>query len=273
MKTSAIVLVAGLSAANAFAPASSFNGVGLASTTRASSSAPQMILGWKKKSPKAPEPPAPVSKRGTPAKKVAPPATSSKFSSKKPAPVQQAPPSTELAIEFGSDVEAPFWDPVQLSADKSEETLAWYRSAELKHGRVAMLACLGTFVNGAGIALPDPVFQGTSKSFDALTQIANERPAAVFQVILAIAAIEALSVQLPEGRFPGDLGFDPLKQTAVYEGKGQFDALRLRELKNGRLAMIGIAGMWAQEALTGQGVFEQLAAGHYSPVGDGQGYF
>jgi hypothetical protein len=32
----------------------------------------------------------------------------------------------------------------------------------------------------------------------------------------------------------------------------------------------GIAGMWVQEALTGQGVFEQIATGHLSPVADGQ---
>jgi hypothetical protein len=28
--------------------------------------------------------------------------------------------------------------------------------------------------------------------------------------------------------------------------------------------------MWVQEALTGQGVFEQIATGHLSPVADGQ---
>jgi hypothetical protein len=32
----------------------------------------------------------------------------------------------------GSDVEAPNFDPLQLSAGRSEETVNWYRSAELK---------------------------------------------------------------------------------------------------------------------------------------------
>lgn len=32
----------------------------------------------------------------------------------------------------GSDVEAPEFDPFQLSAERSEETINWYRAAELK---------------------------------------------------------------------------------------------------------------------------------------------
>ena len=36
-----------------------------------------------------------------------------------------------------------FFDPLGLSKIASEETLAWYRAAELKHSRVAMLACWG----------------------------------------------------------------------------------------------------------------------------------
>lgn len=44
---------------------------------------------------------------------------------------------SSLSMEFanglvGSDVEAPEFDPFQLSAGRSEETLNWYRAAELK---------------------------------------------------------------------------------------------------------------------------------------------
>jgi hypothetical protein len=45
-----------------------------------------------------------------------------------------------------------------------------------------MLAALGTFVNAAGVALPDSVFQGTTKSFDALAKVADQRPGALIQV-------------------------------------------------------------------------------------------
>jgi hypothetical protein len=48
----------------------------------------------------------------------------------------------------------------------------------------------------------------------------------------------------------GDLGFDPLglKPTDAEELK----AMQTKELNNGRLAMIGIAGMVVQELVTGQ---------------------
>jgi Chlorophyll A-B binding protein len=45
----------------------------------------------------------------------------------------------------------------------------------------------------------------------------------------------------------------------------EFAAMQLRELKNGRLAMISVAGIAAQEYVTGQGVVEQLVGGNVSP--------
>jgi Chlorophyll A-B binding protein len=39
--------------------------------------------------------------------------------------------------------------------------------------------------------------------------------------------------------------------------------MQLRELKNGRLAMVAVAGMVAQEAVTGQGPIEQLLVSMY----------
>merc|ERR1719428_1846026 len=39
-----------------------------------------------------------------------------------------------------------FWDPWGLSTNAGDDTIAFYREAELKHGRVCMLASLGIIV-------------------------------------------------------------------------------------------------------------------------------
>merc|ERR1711957_850841 len=46
------------------------------------------------------------------------------------------------------------WDPLKLADAGGDETLAWFRHAEVKHGRVAMAAFVGWWVVGAGIRLP-----------------------------------------------------------------------------------------------------------------------
>lgn len=64
--------------------------------------------------------------------KAAPPAPAAKGKITKAAPAPVPVASSFAAGLVGSDVEAPEFDPLQLSAGRSEETLAWYRAAELK---------------------------------------------------------------------------------------------------------------------------------------------
>jgi hypothetical protein len=54
----------------------------------------------------------------------------------------------------------------------------------------------------------------------------------------------------------GDLGFDPLGLTPA--DSAEFDLLRTKELNNGRLAMLGVAGIIAQELVNGKGVLENF---------------
>ena len=73
-------------------------------------------------------------------------------------------------------------------------------------------------------------------------------------------AIELLALQwgskVDAGEYqPGDLGFDPL---GLYRGKSEavrFD-YRLKELNNGRLAMVAITWYAFEEFLTGRSVLE-----------------
>lgn len=81
--------------------------------------------------------PAPV-KKAVPAKpttvvKKAEPAPMKKSAVKTtPAPVRSVTSSSFAYGIVGSDIEAPEFDPLQLSIGRSEETISWYRAAELK---------------------------------------------------------------------------------------------------------------------------------------------
>lgn len=218
----------------------------------------------------APKKAAPVA----PAKKAAPAAVK-----KVAAPVKKAAPAPKKAVAapvsnpdfagglIGSDVEAIRFDPWNLAAERDPEGLAWYRSSELKHGRICMLAALGLFVQSA-FHLPDDVFSNP-KGLDALFQVSAERPQAIAQILIAIGAIEVAGLAANEGKAPGDFGFDPLNLAPKDEEA--FNALQLKEIKNGRLAMISVAGMLIQETLTNQGVLEQINRYGYGEGAEGEG--
>jgi hypothetical protein len=71
---------------------------------------------------------------------------------------------------------------------KNEDALYRNRIIELKHGRVAMLAILGTLTQ-TFYHLPDPVFSNP-RPLAALSQILADRPVAFWQLFLTIGAIE-----------------------------------------------------------------------------------
>jgi hypothetical protein len=62
-------------------------------------------------------------------------------------------------IEFGS-----VWDPLGLADWGSEETLAWFRHSEVKHGRVAMAAFVGWWAVGSGLRFPGELAHGLDYS-------------------------------------------------------------------------------------------------------------
>ena len=136
-----------------------------------------------------------------------------------------------------------------------------YRESEVMHGRVAMLATVGYF---AGEAFSGP-FTITGPANDQLQQV----PLPAFLLLTAgIAAAELTRAQigwkepmkfkslwaLRENYYPGDVGFDPLGLKP--EDPAQFADMQTRELQNGRLAMLGWAGMCAQELVNHKSIME-----------------
>ena len=163
-----------------------------------------------------------------------------------------------------------FFDPLGFCTsgeDKvSEAKIRFYREVELKHARVAMLAAVG-------FPLAEqfhPLFAtDDAPSFMAFQQTPLQTFWPVVVGVIAIAEVfSVFTFQNPasyvngEPAEPwtmrldheaGDLGFDPmgLKPTDPKE----FAEMQTKELNNGRLAMIAIAGMVVQEGVTGAKLF------------------
>jgi light-harvesting complex I chlorophyll a/b binding protein 1 len=155
------------------------------------------------------------------------------------------------------------------SARPIKELRRW-RESEITHGRVAMLATLGFIVGEQVEDFPARFFPHvTGPAIYHFQQV--EQQGAIFwePLIFAIAIAEAYRVglgwatptsenfnTLRDDYEPGNLGFDPLGLLPS-DPEAKKD-LQSKELNNGRLAMIAIAGFVAQELVSGQGIFEHL---------------
>ena len=148
---------------------------------------------------------------------------------------------TEQAV--GVTPPAGFFDPLGLSKGKDDVTMKYYREAELKHGRVAMAACLGWYLNAGGV---HPAFN-SALSNDPLKAMVELPAVGWLQFVLGCGAIEWLGQQIKErpGYEPGDL------LGAAY-WVDDSEETKLKELKNGRLAMLAITGMIYQDVFTGE---------------------
>jgi hypothetical protein len=163
-------------------------------------------------------------------------------------------------IEFGG-----IWDPLGLSEMGSDETIAWFRHSEIKHGRVAMAAFVGWWAVGAGLRLPGELAYGVdfasipSKGLEAWDAVPGWGKA---QMLLFAGLIEfhdelffsKRGTHYMRGGTPGKNMvpglFDPIGWSKNKD-EATLKRGRSSEIKNGRLAMIGIAGMWAAATLPG----------------------
>merc|ERR1712176_717214 len=152
-----------------------------------------------------------------------------------------------------------FFDPLGTTEEKTVEEIMLYREAELAHGRVAMMASLGFLVQEAFHPIFAWVDGPAARQLDLVLSTENGLFAgttllmAIFFSEIARARIgwvepEVEMRTLREGYLPGDLGFDPLGLKP--KNDVEFRKMQDKELNNGRLAMIAVAGMCAQEVAT-----------------------
>merc|ERR1719238_821400 len=136
--------------------------------------------------------------------------------------------------------------------------IKWLREAELKHGRICMLASTG-YIAQEMFSLPN--YPGYSPNpVEAFSSVPTE---GLLQILFFMGWLEVVTNKgkftmmnmFEDGRAPGDLGFDPLKFGENSETRAR---LEMAELKNGRLAMIAFSGMLHQTFVTGKPLFASL---------------
>ena len=140
------------------------------------------------------------------------------------------------------------FDPLELA--DTPESLAWYREAEVKHARLAMLAAFGwpvSEVTNFGKLLTN---DGRAPSL--LNGGLGEINGIYWGAVIALAVYwESKGLDKQYGKkdnyLPGMLGFDPLGKDSP--------AMREAEITNGRVAMIAITVFALEEALTKAPIF------------------
>jgi len=184
----------------------------------------------------------------------------------------------------GSLDPVPEFDPLGFATDADLGQIKKYREAELQHGRVAMLATIGMLVTEEPIEF-HPLFEAYNKDIGPairhLDEVRSVSPIFFELLGLIIGALElnralkgweapdagtagrlpsedggTVFQDLREDYYPGDVGFDPLGLKP--SDPAEFEALHTKELQNGRLAMIGIAGMVVQEIVNGKEIFVSM---------------
>jgi len=172
--------------------------------------------------------------------------------------------SVNMAVYSWSSLdEGAVWDPLKLA--KTPEKFERLRYVEVKHGRIAMLACLGQFVVGSGARFPGELAASVKFSsiegngYAALKQLS---PADLFIILFTVGYLETrVMKEFVKGEFPGDLRNGQFKDG--WDGFSEADQKRKIniELNNGRAAMMGITGMMVHEALGVSPFFPQTPLG------------
>jgi len=194
-----------------------------------------------------------------------------------PAPVvTSSAAASSLDGMYGADVETGgVWDPLSFSelhglvAGSEHANLCphpqWLREAEIKHGRVAMLAFTGALAQSFGMHFPGSLnglyYEAGVNPIDATASAFATNPVGMAQIVLWIGVTEGL--QFPEGAWQGEMKRAPGKSHepgAVSRGRVALDALhtgdykynfgmggkdvdvqKLKELKNGPSTRANVA--------------------------------
>jgi hypothetical protein len=147
------------------------------------------------------------------------------------------------------------FDPLGFSAKADEATVRRYRECEIMHGRFAQMAFLGFVVpeklaNGGNWG--DDFLAPSGKALDAF----ESTPSLVYLTLGILAALEVFRLleTTPGTRTDARveaIGWRP-------KDPEEFVRYQVRELQNGRVAMLAVAGEVAQELVNGKPLLTNL---------------
>jgi len=162
----------------------------------------------------------------------------------------------ELIVGTGGPFQDSFWDPAGITARSTEKEVLQLRAIELKHGRVAMLAVLHWFHVSAGYHLLGDYAIGEKMSNNPLVNMTQLPMGGMWQVVFTIMCLEWVTTYICKP--PADRPWDVLGWKGIidenYDSKiwNRWQDVQCQELNNGRLAMIAITGLVAQDVVTGE---------------------
>lgn len=171
-----------------------------------------------------------------------------------------------VTMPFGEPGEY-YWDPLNLAENISEEKFESYQSAEIKHGRVAMLAIVGELVQEKYV-FPFAAQARAEGGPDGIQQLSwlNQNPDTAFSwaaIFFVAGYVDIQSTRANQDKAPGDLG-DPFNADEAIRGSpdsgwvpGSPSFYRNAEINHCRLAMTGIFAFWCAEQSTGLGIYDQ----------------
>jgi len=169
-------------------------------------------------------------------------------------PLRPPPPPFDPAAQLGVTAPLGFFDPLNFTKKGDEEGFRKLRIAEVKHGRVAMMAAVGAVVQHF---VQFPGFEKVPKGLGAvLTPPGAFGFAALFVLSGALELVFWKDNAAQEVSDIGNYG-NPL-QLGVGEPLGESEDMKNRELNNGRAAMFAALGIIVAELATGKDAVEQL---------------
>merc|ERR1719271_2318160 len=153
------------------------------------------------------------------------------------------------ADQLGAMAPLGYFDPLGFTEVGDEAGFNYLRAAELKHGRVAMMASVGAVAESL---FRFPGFEDVKGTFTAAGSYEPSIQGGLTVIFLFSGALEQIWKEQP-GKDAGNFG-DPF-------GFNQYtEDMRMKEINNGRMAMISVLGIFGAELATGKDALTQFSA-------------